>query len=258
MMEYKRETQTVICKHCKKEFKKSISEIKRTEKRGYNHYCSKQCDGKSKEITSTRYCLQCGKKIKSQKFCSQSCAASFNNKKRKGEKRTFSNEGMKNILNAISTRNIQNINIPEYYNNPNHCKECNEELIFKHRKRVFCSINCKRQYERKNITEYQKYHKNCSFNFNLSDYPSEFDFELIKKYGWYQAKNHGDNLNGVSRDHMVSIKYGYESNIDPEIIKHPANCRLMIHNDNVSKHKKCSITLEELTKRIDGWNLKYN
>jgi hypothetical protein len=67
-MEYVRKTQTVICEYCKKEFKKSISEIKRSEKKGYKNYCSKQCGGKSKEIISTRYCQKCGKKIKSKSF----------------------------------------------------------------------------------------------------------------------------------------------------------------------------------------------
>ena len=88
--------------------------------------------------------------------------------------------------------------------------------------------------------------------------PEEFDFELIKRYGWYKAKNHGNNLTGISRDHMVSIKYGFEHNVDPKIISHPANCKLMIHSENVRKYNKCSITLEELLVRIENWNKKYN
>ena len=98
----------------------------------------------------------------------------------------------------------------------------------------------------------------ASFDFNLADYPEEFNFSLIEEYGWYSASNRGNNLNGVSRDHMVSVKFGYENNIDPNIISHPANCRLMRHNDNVSKNEDCSISLEELKVRIEKWNLKYN
>lgn len=107
------------------------------------------------------------------------------------------------------------------------------------------------------MSEYQKYYQECQFNFSLNQYPEEFDFNLVEQYGWYQAKNNGNNLNGVSRDHMISIKYGYEHNINPEIIKHPANCQLMIHNENISKHKKCSITIEELLIKIDVWNKKH-
>jgi hypothetical protein len=32
---------------------------------------------------------------------------------------------------------------------------------------------------------------------------------------------------------------------------------IMRHNDNVSKHSKCSITVEELYKRVSDWDIKY-
>ena len=91
----------------------------------------------------------------------------------------------------------------------------------------------------------------------MNTYPNEFDFSLIEKNGWYKAKNHGDNLNGVSRDHMYSIMEGFRNNIDPDIISHPANCKLLLHNDNVSKSDNCSITIDELKKRINEWENKY-
>lgn len=97
----------------------------------------------------------------------------------------------------------------------------------------------------------------CRFNFNLSDFKEEFDFSLIKKYGWYKPKNRGDNLGGVSRDHMISIVEGFEKKISPKIISHPANCKLMVHNDNIRKYKNSSITIDELLERIDKWNKKY-
>jgi hypothetical protein len=81
---------------------------------------------------------------------------------------------------------------------------------------------------------------------------------LIRKYGWYKAKNKGNNLNGVSRDHMYSVMEGYRNNVDPSIISHPANCRLIRHNDNISKLDGSTITLEELLDRIEKWNKKYN
>ncbi len=57
---------------------------------------------------------------------------------------------------------------------------------------------------------------------------------------------------------MISVKYGFDNNISPEIIAHPANCQLVIHNDNQKKRSKCSIKIGDLLSRIDEWNKKYN
>lgn len=208
-----------------------------------------------------KICKECGNPISYNKrknsFCSKKCRSNGLikwNKNRSGIKKNFTKEGMENILNATRKRH----NTYEYDANPKICKECGSIIPYNKRKSIFCNIICKRKYDRKNMSDYQKYYKDCQFKFALNDYPNEFDFMLIEQYGWYRAKNRGDNLNGISRDHMVSIKYGYENKINPEIINHPANCKLMIHNDNVRKHKTSSITIDELNERIDNWNLKYN
>ena len=52
---------------------------------------------------------------------------------------------------------------------------------------------------------------------------------------------------------MVSIKTGFDLGINPEIIKHPANCKIMLHKQNQSKREKSSITIEELLERIRTW-----
>ena len=101
------------------------------------------------------------------------------------------------------------------------------------------------------------YKRLCEFKFALNSYPDEFDFTLIENYGWYKAKNRGDNLNGVSRDHIYSRDKGFENLIDPYIISHPANCQLLRHNDNVSKHSNCDIEIENLINKIKEWNQKY-
>jgi hypothetical protein len=136
------------------------------------------------------------------------------------------------------------------------CEHCLKE--FEHnRPKKFCSTNCHTRFKRKDKSGLSNYRVDASFKFNLSDYPGEFDFSLVEKYGWYSAANRGNNLNGVSRDHMVSVKYGYDNNIDPKIISHPANCKLMRHNNNVSKLSNCSITIEELLEKIKAWDEKY-
>ena len=108
------------------------------------------------------------------------------------------------------------------------------------------------------MTEFARYKQETHFKFGLSDYPDEFDFSLIEKYGWYKPRNRGDNLGGVSRDHMLSVRDGFNRGINPKLLSHPANCQLMIHNENVSKNKKSILTYDELLERIDIWNKKYS
>lgn len=138
----------------------------------------------------------------------------------------------------------------------NDCKTC----FAKTTNKSYCSISCssKRQKRIYNDFDVKKvYKRSCNFKFALKSYPTEFDFSLIEEHGWYAASNHGNNLNGVSRDHMVSVDYGWQNKIDPKIISHPANCVLMQHSDNFRKGTSCSITLDELLVRIEQWNKKY-
>jgi len=107
----------------------------------------------------------------------------------------------------------------------------------------------------------RRYRLACAFTFGIRSFPNEFDFGLIEKYGWYAAKNHGNNLNGISRDHMFSVKDGFINYINPIFISHPANCRLIRHNENVSKLDKSLFDKNELLTRIIEWdkrNGKFN
>jgi hypothetical protein len=212
-------------------------------------------------------CSECNEILpydkKFNKFCNQSCAAAYNTKARvrngwkpsiEQRKKTSESLTGKTYIQPILSHSICpcGIKIEFMSNSP----------------KSYCSKSCSIKYApswiairekaRKNRSALTNYRTDCAFKFNLADYPDEFDFTLIESYGWYKAKNKGDNLNGVSRDHMISVKYGFENGIDPKIISHPANCRLIRHNDNVSKGKKNYISLEELHKRIEEWNLKYN
>jgi len=206
-----------------------------------------------------KFCLMCGNKIpynkKRNNFCNHSCSAKYNNKFKKGLKYNLSENGYLNILKSNIKFHEQNM--IEYDKNPKKCKCCENYLPFIRRERVFCDNKCKKEFYLRNKTDKEKYKIECKFNFNLKDYPDEFDFTLVEKYGWYKAKNNGDNLNGVSRDHMYSIMEGYKNNIEPKIISHPANCKLMIHNKNIGKGDKCSITIDELIQKINKWDKKY-
>lgn len=193
------------------------------------------------------YCIKCNKPVivkereklhpkKNYYFCSVSCKNSH----------LVSDETREKISETLS--------LPKQTRK---CLECNQEFEVRiTSKKKFCSIRCG-SISRKSSNEYLRYRHACSFSFNVWDYPSEFDLGLIYKHGWYKAKNRGDNLNGISRDHRISVKFGWENGIDSKIISHPANCQLMQHNDNISKHKKCSVLLEQLKRNIDNWNVKY-
>lgn len=137
------------------------------------------------------------------------------------------------------------------------CDHCGNRYSNR-RKRKFCNPGCRKAVRQQSLPDnLYTYRIKCEFKFNVFDYPEEFDLELISKFGFYKPSNRGNNINGISRDHMLSVKYGYENNIDPVLIGHPANCRLMKHSENISKNSKSSITLDELTELIKTWDSKY-
>ena len=189
----------------------------------------------------------CGKELpydkRQNKYCDSSCAASYTNTIREC---TWGDKIKEGIIKYHTDRGYSQIKI---------CGFCNDEFLSKNK---YCSIECSNNKKIEHLDEYSKYKLKTRFKFNLSDYPDEFEFSLIEKYGWYKAKNRGDNLNGVSRDHMLSVNEGFNMKIDPYLISHPANCKLMVHTDNVSKHKKSSITKEDLIERINSWDKKYS
>lgn len=198
-------------------------------------------------------------------FCSRSCANSHNlseeTKKKISESLIkYSEATGKNRRFLLETEGRA-------------CLNCGEVFYTKKINQRFCCASCARRYnEKERYKELFKncnddleknklllkiYKKQCGFLFSLNEYPKEFDFNLVTENGWYKPKNKGNNLNGVSRDHMFSVTEGFREKVDPYLISHPANCKLLLHNDNVSKLDKCSITKEELCDRVNKWNEKY-
>lgn len=180
--------------------------------------------------------------LKEKYFCSIKCA---NSKK-------HTEETKNKIRNTLAGREL----IPR---ETRVCFECNSTYIVPinsvHKKK-FCSRKCHNK-NRKSKDEYLVYRAACKFNFNVWQYPNEFELDLIRKHGWYKAANHGNNIGGVSRDHRISVKYGWENNIPAEVMSHPANCKLMVHCENSKKHMKCSVLHEVLLEDIKRWNEIY-
>lgn len=164
------------------------------------------------------------------------------------------------LLQSVSAKNSKKVLVANKARAKNEevthkCKFC-DNLITTRVDRKLCQKECRVNFNKsqRDINVLVDYRKACSFNFSLNDYPDSFDFSIIEKYGWYKAKNKGDNPNGVSRDHMYSVKEGFINNIDPQIIAHPANCRLITQRQNVSKGSNSAITIQELKEKIKNWN----
>lgn len=240
------------CDNCGNQFEKSNGEYNRRVRLGKTKfYCCQSCasvDTNTKHKEVTRKCLWCQVEFlssthkKHKKCCSDLCA-------RKVIQSYVDTDNIAKSLIKFHKKNGSKTHIPK------ECPHCNKKFIGRSK---YCSKECVRGMKRAHLPAYEKYKRECQFDFGIRDYPSEFDFSLIEKYGWYKPKNHGDNLGGVSRDHIMSVKWGFENGIDPKYIRHPANCQLLRHNDNVSKGKKESITLDILLERIRVWDSKYS
>jgi len=222
-----------ICKQCNDEFKP-----KRTGQ--VRSFCGSACFAMFQEQAKQHKmnnCLTCNKKTSNAKFCSKSCSA------------------IKANSNKNRKRGPQPRPKPERYPTStvffNTCAKTG---------RLFTS-NKYQKFHPTIIADREHYANLCKFNFALSDFPGWFNTDLIRKYGMYStpgSRSGIKNINGVSRDHMISVNDGWVSNIDPKIISHPANCMLIRHKENQIKNRNSSLTLEQLLKRIELFDQTYN
>lgn len=217
------------------------------------------------------------------KFCSLSCGTTFRNKINLEKSKT------NYILNPVKCKCCQTIldfdkRKNKYCSNSCASKITNtisrkrgptaaEKFPFSKIKFILCT-HTNQYYSNKNPdgsirrcspyikTIKEQYYSAARFKFNVYHYPEEFDLKLIEKHGWYtcpglKRKGKTKNILGVSRDHIISVSYGFANNIDPSVISHPANCRIMLHSANKIKHNKCDLTIEQLLEKINCWNKKY-
>lgn len=210
-------------------------------------------------------CKNCGKILKPSRdklyFCSQSCSATHNNKKRgpRGE------------------RTKQNIaaGVTNYYKlNPRKQKTSNRatrthtkvEIIGDYSKLFLCSCrHCKTKFISRIKKQYCSKHKDLysasnksgyKFTFNVFHYPDLFDLTMLKSVGWFSpgGKSGSWNIKGLSRDHKISVNDAIANDYDPYYITHPCNCELMPHSKNNKKKTKSSITYEELKQLVNTYD----
>ena len=236
---------TSICQHCQLIF------IPRAG--SYGKFCSLSCssafNSKKRGIAniqkyneSPTLCKCCGSQLpftkRHSKFCSRSCAGKITNSvnRKRGPTATekFPFSTIKFILCEHANKRYSNRNVD------GSIRRCSPYI--------------------KTLKE--QYYIDSRFKFNVYNYPNDFDLELIKLHGWYtcpgkKRKHEVKNVNGVSREHMISVGFGFTNNIDPKIISHPANCRLMLHSENKIKHTNCCMTINELIVKIDEWEQEH-
>jgi hypothetical protein len=206
------------------------------------------------------FCINCEKRhdgnYGSGRFCSVKCARGYSTKNKRAEINSKVSAKLSNrkLTDDHKKKIEQANNFNRKEKTIRSCLLCNSEMQCRPSdKRKFCNPVCWSTYTEKNKKPFLLYRQRCNFDFKFEDYPKKFDLTLVEQYGWYSPTNKGNNLNGVSKDHMVSVRTGFELGIDPEIIKHPANCKIMLHRENQSKNKSSSITIEELLERIKHW-----
>lgn len=180
-------------------------------------------------------CLNCGKDTHNKKFCCPGCSSTFNNIKRHKIKNfgASKNTYARILYSCICCKRILSVN-----------------NLVRHK--------CERTKPIRSIKTDIKtlYRYNARFTFGISTYSEWFTdaSELINSYGWYSPKK---NTTGISRDHLYSISDGFRHSIDPKILSHPANCKLVPHKENQAKKHHSSITIDELLDRIKQFEKLY-
>lgn len=268
---FKQKLSDSLCKHFNEKHRQKHGQLKTFEVICANKKCQKHFQVKEHEYDFPS---------KKHYFCSSQCAHSFSASNRSLESRQKTGNTLRtkrHIIECILCH--KQFEAPICVNHAK-CPECKEKqkpklkyigiqriqsLRYDHAKELNelqLIVQGNSDISAKELAEirrkvYRIYRTMCSFTFSIKDYPDEFDLNLLKDKKMYSAANHGNNQNGVSRDHMYSCAEGFKHNISPLIISHPANCQLITQRKNASKRTKCSITLEQLLKRIEIWEQKY-
>lgn len=81
-------------------------------------------------------------------------------------------------------------------------------------------------------TGYREYYRISNWKERMYDILTEDCISLLKERGIFNSK---DNREGVVRDHIFPRRFGFEMQIPYYIMRHPANCKLISHKENISK-----------------------
>lgn len=178
-------------------------------------------------------------------FCTQSCSAAYNNKRRCTSTIQKQKDSLLGYLekNGLSSK-------PACAVKYKICAGCGKTFT-NPASRTYCSINC--------FKDKKAYRRKCKFTFTPSNYPKEFNLKLIEKHGWYKPSNSkAPNLNGVTFEHLYPVHKGFTNNVPPEVMRHPANAEILLWAENAKRYREdTQISLEELHRRIKEFDAKY-
>ena len=133
-MNYNTKTDIVICDYCKQSFQKPLSRIKESLKLNQKQYCSLQCKHNAKITSVKTFCMNCNQPIKIKQnvfnksktkhfFCSQSCAAVYNNTHK-------TKKSKPKIIKIIKEKLYIN------------CRYCGKKFHPKKKDQKYCNKNC--------------------------------------------------------------------------------------------------------------------
>jgi hypothetical protein len=243
-------------------------------------------------LHTPNYCKNCNTtlryKDRKNKFCSKSCAASFSNKTRVLNGYQITDEHKIKTSNTLkSKRSTLTSYTCKVCKSIHYTKERKQQCCYN--KKTIHQVRKITAYETKttpyaystikyctckickcnftSITQLQ-YCSVCTttkvlqrsryrFKFNIFNYPDLFDIPKLIEVGFYSAggKSGAWNINGLSRDHRVSITDAITNGYDPYYISHPCNCELMVHSQNTRKHTKSSLSYSDLVYQVDQYDL---
>ena len=220
-----------------------------------------------RETSFAKQCNQCSGPIiyakRHNKFCSSSCAATYNNLHSLPDRKHGPKAVPKPIkepkpvlpkkIKHIKKKRVIDItawhkNITGQYSQlfKCECKHCGVITMARY-KRAYCPAH---------IQLYKSSRTIYLFSFNIYKFPDLFDISLIQKYGWYSPGNRGPaNPNGMSRDHKISVSAAIKNNYNAYYITHPINCELMRHSENKTKYTKSSLSYDELVTMVDLYDM---
>lgn len=153
------------CEFCGKEFyrKKYVIQCETSLNRGRLKYCSNECKNTSNQTSIQCNCENCGKEIKVTKsvynksktkhfFCSKSCSATYNNRKRppvSDKQKEKCSESLRNFYDNPNNETKRKIRI---------CSVCGKEYVWDRKNkngttRRFCSHECSLEFKQ-NMKKY--------------------------------------------------------------------------------------------------------
>ena len=253
-----------VCNECSVIYKTTNSRSK---------FCSLACSGVARgrqkhETSLTAYhqtpklCLLCSSPIryeaKENQFCSSSCSAKHNNalmtsasrqKQQTSLRLYFESKPKKPRVTAQLSKSVAKQNKPvDPYQETQYSYSKVHLCICEVTKKSFYSQYWRRYSSEAALLERKRYRYACDFTFSPYN-PQLLGYDILLKNGLYHPRK---NLTGVSRDHRFSVADGWSKRVEPSVMSHPSNCRLILHSDNNSKKTKSEISLQQLYDLING------